>query len=98
MTQQPNEQQDALVTKVRDAIIRAWHDPEFYKNHDLLAQAALAAVREEHVVVPIDLANAVLGRLLEAGYFNRAYELEEYMVQGEPHGRASRVCDAGGEP
>lgn len=64
MTQQPNEQQDALVTLVSRAIYLNRHGryPEgtaFDSSYDY-AQAALAAVREGHVVVPMDLIMRVL--------------------------------------
>jgi hypothetical protein len=61
MTQQPNEQQDALMAKIAVAIDQLQGRSQLSEyDLEIIAQAALAAVREGHAVVPIRLYREML--------------------------------------
>jgi len=109
MTQQPNEQQDALVTLVAKAMYEAndfqrsvssftWASDFSARREYFLAQAqaALAAVREGHVLIPkaelsgmlklaMDESNQRIEQMNRDSKIDPVRLLERYM---EPHGRA----------
>jgi hypothetical protein len=97
MTQQPNEQQDALVEKVAKALFTNEGGGEFaalngryQEPYIKAAQAALAAVREGHVIIPAEKWNGLIKYWAQERHGEMDDLLDELTDDcgyGEPHGR-----------